>query len=445
MTSSLPVARDLAGWLAYIEALHPASIEMGLERVALVSQRLKLDPQFPIIIVAGTNGKGSTCAMLESIYQAAGYKVGCYTSPHFIRYNERVRVAGLEVTDAGLVRAFEAVEQARQDVALTYFEFGTLAAVRYMVEAGVDVGILEVGLGGRLDAVNVFSPVCSIVTSVDLDHMDFLGNDRECIGREKAGVFRPDVPAICGDDHPPSSLQAHAAEIGADLRLIGHEFGYDVLAEGWRYQSSGREYHLPLPALAGDFQLSNAASVINAVDALVTVLPVALKHMQQGLQQVALNGRFQLCRDHPQVILDVAHNPHAALALASNLAQHPVSGRTLAVFSMLADKDIAGVVQVVAPYIDVWHIARVEHSRGASVVQLLEFVTAQARSGSAYAHEDVNAAYQQACNDAGENDRIIVFGSFFTVADIMRELAITGPAEIAPHRFNKDSRIFDGI
>lgn len=406
---------------------------MGLERVELVRQRLGLHPQFPIVIVAGTNGKGSTCAMLESIYQAAGYKVGCYTSPHFVRYNERVRIGGIEAEDAVLVEAFEAIEQARHETALTYFEFGTLAAVWSMVKANVDVAILEVGLGGRLDAVNVFSPVCSIVTSVDLDHMDFLGNDRECIGREKAGVFRSGIPAICGDDHPPSSLQAHAAEIGADLRLIGREFRFQPQAAGWLYRSTTHEHLLPLPALAGEFQLNNAACVVNAVDALQEVLPATPEHMRQGLQGVALNGRFQLCRQQPQVILDVAHNPHAAWALASNLAQHPVAGRTLAVFSMLADKDIPGVVQATASYINAWYIAKVAHGRGAGAAQLRECVLAQEASSTVSIHADVSAAYRQACNDAGENDRIIVFGSFFTVADIMRELAISGSAEIAAH------------
>lgn len=427
---SLPDLHELADWLAYIEALHPASIEMGLDRVEQVRQRLGLVPLFPIIIVAGTNGKGSTCAMLESIYRAAGYKVGCYTSPHFIRYNERVRIDGAEVADEVLVGAFQATEQARQDTGatLTYFEFGTLAAVWSLMQAKVDVGILEVGLGGRLDAVNVFSPQCSIVTSVDLDHMDFLGNDRECIGLEKAGVFRSGVPAICGDNDSPASLQAYAAEIGADLRRIGREFGFQVQQSGWRYHAGSQEYQLPLPALPGSFQLNNAASVINAVDCLQEILPVTLAQMRQGLQQVILNGRFQICREQPQVILDVAHNPHAAKALASNLALYPVTGRTLAVFSMLADKDIAGVIQMLTPYMDAWYIAEVAHARGASAEQLRGCVAAQATSSPVFIYADVRSAYRQACNDAGENDRIIVFGSFFTVADTMCELAASLPA-----------------
>lgn len=412
--------RDLAGWLDYIEALHPASIAMGLERVDLVRQRLGLAPSFPLLIVTGTNGKGSTCAMLESIYQAAGQRVGCYTSPHFVRFNERIRVGGVEVADADLVRAFAAVEAARQEVALTYFEFGTLAAVWHMVETGVDVGILEVGLGGRLDAVNVFEPVCSIVTSVDLDHMDYLGNDRESIGREKAGVYRAKLPAIYGDDAPPATLLAHAAEIGADLRLIQRDFGFSLAPNGWRYLAQGQDIDLPLPALAGDFQLNNAACVINAVLALNTQLPVTVEQMRQGLLQVKLNGRFQRVSSHPELILDVAHNPHAATALASNLKRFPPAGRTLAVFSMLADKDIAGVLQIISPFIDSWYVASVENARGAGVDQLLSLISTVAnRQATGFA--DLGAAYRQACNDAGENDRILVFGSFFTVADIMRE------------------------
>ncbi|WP_199898226.1 bifunctional tetrahydrofolate synthase/dihydrofolate synthase [Methylobacillus glycogenes] len=423
--------RDLAGWLEYIEALHPASIAMGLERVELVRQRLNLTPTFPLLIVTGTNGKGSTCAMLESIYQAAGHRVGCYTSPHFVRFNERVRISGNEVADDDLVRAFAAVEQARQDVALTYFEFGTLAAVWHMVTTGVDVGILEVGLGGRLDAVNVFEPVCSIVTSVDLDHMDFLGNDRESIGREKAGVYRANLPAIYGDDAPPASLLAYATELNADLRLIQRDFGYSITPAGWRYLAEGQDIELPLPALAGDFQLNNAACVINAVLALSTQLPVTLEQMRQGLLQVKLNGRFQRVDHHPELILDVAHNPHAAAALASNLQRFPAAGRTLAVFSMLADKDIAGVLQIIAPFIDAWYVARVENARGAAADQLLSLISALDH-GQAAGFADLGEAYRQACNDAGENDRILVFGSFFTVADIMRELMRGAAPGLAP-------------
>ncbi|MCB5184540.1 bifunctional tetrahydrofolate synthase/dihydrofolate synthase [Methylobacillus gramineus] len=424
MTAPLTVPADLAGWLAYIEALHPASIEMGLERVDLVRERLGLNPTFPVVIVAGTNGKGSTCAMLECIYHAAGYRVGCYTSPHFVRYSERVRVGCEEIADANLVHAFAAVEAARQDTSLTYFEFGTLAAVWYFTHAAVDVAILEVGLGGRLDAVNVFNPACSIVTSVDLDHMDFLGNDRECIGREKAGVFRTAIPAICGDDHPPQSLKAYAREIGADLRCIGEDFTLNALDDGCEYRVGDVSLKLPLPALAGNFQLNNAACVINALHALQATLPVKINHIRQGLQEVILNGRFQACSSRPHVILDVAHNPHAATALAGNLQQRLITGRTIAVFSMLADKDIAGVVGVMAAQIDAWYVAAVEHARGATQSQLLACIAAVDGNAQLNGYENVTLAYRQACIDAGENDRIIVFGSFFTVADVMSELAV---------------------
>ncbi|MCB5187228.1 bifunctional tetrahydrofolate synthase/dihydrofolate synthase [Methylobacillus caricis] len=425
MTPSLPIPADLAGWLAYIEALHPASIEMGLERVDLVRKHLNLDPAFPVIIVAGTNGKGSTCAMLERVYHAAGYRVGCYTSPHFVRYSERVRVGCQEIADADLIKAFDAVEAARRDTSLTYFEFGTLAAVWHFTQAAVDVAILEVGLGGRLDAVNVFTPACTIVTSIDLDHMDFLGNDRECIGREKAGVFRTGIAAICGDEHPPQSLKTYAKQIGADLRCIGQDFAPSHLEDGWEYRVGAASLSLPLPALAGDFQLNNAACVINALHAMQSTLPVNIAHIRQGLQEVTLNGRFQSCRTNPQVILDVAHNPHAAVALAENLQQRPIAGRTIAVFSMLADKDIAGVVSVMAPHIDAWYVASVGHLRGATQAQLLAFIAAATKENAqACGYENVISAYRQACIDAGENDRIIVFGSFFTVADVMGELAV---------------------
>lgn len=413
--------QTLAAWLAYIEALHPKSIEMGLERVNLVRQRLSLSSTFPVIIVAGTNGKGSTCAMLERIYHEAGYRVGCYTSPHLLRYNERVRVACNEASDTDLCAAFAAVEAARQDTALTYFEFGTLAAYWHFAHADLDVAILEVGLGGRLDAVNSFEPTCSIVTSVDMDHMDFLGNDRESIGYEKAGVYRTGIPAICGDIDPPASLLRHAAHIRANLLLIGRDFSCQRQGEGWRYQGMHAMDDLPFPALPGDFQLYNAAAVIAAVEQMQSLLPVTQAALARALTTVQLAGRFERISQQPDVILDVAHNPHAAEALADNLANTPCQGRTLAVFAMLADKDIAGVVEKVAAGIDAWYLADIANPRGATAQRLadeiLQVLPDEAPAMACY--PDVVSAYRQACMQASKNDRIIVFGSFFTVADVM--------------------------
>ncbi len=420
--TALPV--DLAGWLHYIEAQHPKSIAMGLDRVDAVRQRLKLDPDFPVITVAGTNGKGSTCAMLERIYHEAGYRVGCYSSPHLLRYNERVHVGIEEVGDESLCAAFLAVEMAREDVLLTYFEFGTLAAMWHFMQSNVDVAIMEVGLGGRLDAVNVFEPSCCIVTSIDLDHMDFLGNSREAIGYEKSGIFRPGISAICGDINPPDSLLKHAANIGADLKLIQREFSITADGNNCAYLEGKTAIKgLPLPALVGNFQLGNAACAIAAINTLQAQLPVAQAYMASGLRAVRLAGRFQRISDNPQVILDVAHNPHAALVLAKNLLQSPCAGRTLAVFSMLADKDIDGVVAATASRIDAWYVAGIDNIRAATATQLAHAIHLHDADNDVLAFEDIASAYRRAFLDAGKNDRIIVFGSFFTVADVMRVLA----------------------
>lgn len=412
---------NLADWLDYIEALHPKDIEMGLQRVTQVGQRLNLKLTFPIITVAGTNGKGSTCAMLEHIYHAAAYRVGTYSSPHFLRYSERVRVACEEISDTDLIAAFQVVEKAREDIQLTYFEFGTLAAIWHFSQANLDVLILEVGLGGRLDAVNVFNPSCAIVTSVDLDHMEFLGNTRESIGAEKAGIFRSDVPAICGDLDPPKSLIEYAEYIGADLRLIDRDFKFKRQQNSWMYQGKKSELQtLPLPALKGDFQLQNAACVLTAIETLQDKLPVTSEAINQGLRSVKLRGRFQTIAHHPEVILDVAHNPHAAKSLSGNLQQTAIEGKTMAVFAMLADKDIASVIQALSQQIDVWYIAEIDHLRAASVDQIKSLFKQYLPEAKITTFKTITEAYHRACIDANENDRILALGSFFTVAEVMR-------------------------
>ncbi len=418
---------DLNGWLSHLEKQHPKSIALGLDRVQQVRQRMGLVPTFPVITVAGTNGKGSTCAMLEHILSEAGYRVGCYTSPHLLHYNERVRVQCREVTDEQLCRAFAAVEDARGDIPLTYFEFGTLAAVWLFVDAGADVAVLEIGLGGRLDAVNVFDPDCAIVTSIDLDHLDYLGNSRESIGYEKAGIYREGIPALCGDDAPPLTVPETAQALRADYRQIGQDFGFEPAESGWHFWAgSTRIDHLPLPALAGAFQLSNAACAVQALLLLGEKLPVTIAQIRSGLASVRLNGRFQCLQTHPQVVVDVAHNPHAARALSDNLRQGRHSGRTLAVFAMLSDKDIAGVVDAVRGEIDAWLVAGIDQPRGATVGQLAEIVRTHARDVPVDTFESVTDALAQACRSAGENDRIIAFGSFYTVADVLRALPLNG-------------------
>jgi len=421
LNSKLPA--DLAGWLAYIEALHPKSIAMGLDRVNLVRQRLNLNKPFPIIIVGGTNGKGSTCAMLERIYSIAGYRVGCYTSPHLLAYNERVRVAESNASDEDLCLAFAAVEVARQDTELTYFEFATLASYWHFTHSYIDLAVLEVGLGGRLDAVNIFEPDCTIVTSIDLDHMDFLGDNRESIGYEKAGIFRKGISAICGEPNPPHTLIQQAKKVHADLKLINQDFSFKANAQTWTYvDAAGDIPNLPFPALVGDFQLYNASSVIAAVRAMQAVLPVDVSHIIQGLITVSLAGRFQQFSHGHSLILDVAHNPHAAAALAYSLKERPCAGRTLAVFAMLADKDISGVVEALKARIDVWYVASINQKRGANSTQLHAIIKEQDAVAEVHNFVDTATAYRQACIDATENDRIVVFGSFFTVADVMRIL-----------------------
>lgn len=427
---NMPVARNLDDWLAYIESLHPKSIAMGLERVNQVIDHLKLYPNFTIITVAGTNGKGSTCAMLENIYREAGYNVGCYTSPHLVRYNERVKVNGKEVGDQTLCDAFTAIDTARtqkslQPIALTYFEVGTLAAVWHFMQTQVDIAILEVGLGGRLDAVNAFEPDCAIVTSIDLDHMEFLGDTREKIGLEKAGIYRENVPAICGDHQPPASLLNYAAHIQADLKQIDRDFRYQLTGSGWQFINQGQiQYELPLPALQGRYQLDNAACALAAVTSLQHKHAVPISALIKAMQVTTVAGRFQTISHNPTVILDVAHNPHAARALAENLhAWQKCSTKTIAVFAMLGDKDIPGVVSAVQHEIDSWYVADIEHPRGALAQDLKAHIAQIAPLAHCLTFNNASAAYAQACMDAGENDKIVVFGSFFTVSNVMQAFA----------------------
>jgi dihydrofolate synthase/folylpolyglutamate synthase len=414
----------LEAWLQYIERVHPRGIAMGLERVAVVGDALGLSPNFVVITVAGTNGKGSACAMLESILCHAGYKVGCYTSPHLLRYNERVRIDWREVDDAQLVRAFTTVEAARGDIQLTYFEFGTLAAVWLFAQARLDVAILEVGLGGRLDAVNVFDADCAMVTSIALDHMEYLGTTREAIGYEKAGIFRAGRPAICADPDPPESLRRHAREIGARLLVRAADFDFAAERKQWRYDGPrGSRHGLPHPVLRGAHQLANASACLAALDSLRERLPVSMDDVRAGLLQAETPGRFQVLPGRPTVILDVAHNPAAAAVLSDTLAQMERSGRTIAVFAMLRDKDIAGVVAAIQSRIDCWFVAGIDAPRGADAQLLAQTLRIAQVSGMVTACASIAAAYAQACDTAAQNDRILVFGSFYTVAAVMQARA----------------------
>ena len=415
---------SLTGWLERLERLHPSTIELGLDRVRRVKDALGLDPAFPLIVVGGTNGKGSTCAYLEAILGAAGYKTGLYTSPHLLRYNERVRIAGQESTDAALVQAFEKIDAARGDISLTYFEFGTLGAMAQFVDAGVNVAILEVGLGGRLDAVNVFDGEAAIVTSVDLDHMDYLGDTREQIGFEKAGIYRAGRPAICADPAPPASLLDHARRIGADLRCVARDFSAQREGGQWTYRGQAIVWPaLPLPAMAGAFQLRNAAAALAALEAVRARLPVSEAAIRQGLAQACVAGRFQRIARAPDVILDVAHNPEAARALAATLREQPVAGRTLAVVGMLADKDAAGVFAALRGEIDAWWTCTPDSPRAQNAEALAALLRAHAGRAPVSVQPDVNTALAEAQSAAHEGDRILVFGSFYTVAAVLDHAA----------------------
>ncbi|ELX10078.1 bifunctional folylpolyglutamate synthase/dihydrofolate synthase FolC [Janthinobacterium sp. HH01] len=420
--SNLPTT--LPAWLALLESRHAETvINMGLDRVLAVKERLQLSFSCPVIMVAGTNGKGSTCAMLESVLMRAGYKVGLYIKPHFLDFNERARINGELASDDVLVAAFNAVEAVRGDTPLTYFEFTTLAIMHLIAGAGMDVAILEVGLGGRLDAVNIVDADVAIVTSVDIDHTDYLGDTREAIGFEKAGIFRAGKTAICSDPVPPQSLIDHANAIGADLWLMGRDFNYSGDKQQWNYGGrSQRRNSLAYPSLRGANQILNASAVLAALEALKLELPVGAQEVRTGLVTVELPGRFQVLPGRPTVILDVAHNPHAASALNQNLGNMGFHPYTYAVFGSMHDKDIDGVIAAMSEHVDHWCLATLPSPRSASASELaakVQIVQEEKAERTINIFDDPAAAYANAISRAGENDRIVVFGSFLTVAGVM--------------------------
>ncbi len=418
----------LPDWLAMLETRHSETqINMGLDRVQAVKARMQLAFTCPVIMVAGTNGKGSTCAMLESVLLRAGYKVGLYIKPHFLDFNERARVLGEMASDEQLVASFNAVEAVRGDTPLTYFEFTTLAILHLLAQANLDVAILEVGLGGRLDAVNVIDADVAIVTSVDIDHTDYLGDTREAIGFEKAGIFRPGKAAICSDPVPPQSLIDHAEAIGADLWLMGRDFNYSGDKQQWNY--GGREQRrnsLAYPSLRGANQILNATAVLAALEVLKLKLPVGAQEVRTGLVTVELPGRFQVLPGRPSVILDVAHNPHAASALNQNLGNMGFHPYTYAVFGSMQDKDIDGVLAAMSEHVDHWCLTGLPSPRAATAselaakVQIMLEDKPDSSEHTVAIFDDPAQAFANAMSRAGENDRIVVFGSFLTVAGVMK-------------------------
>ncbi len=417
-------SRSLADWLSAIEARHPTEIEMGLDRVGAVYARMDCGrPATQVITIAGTNGKGSTVAFVESIARAAGWRVGAYTSPHLLAYNERVRIDGVDVDDAALVEAFEAVEAARGDTPLTYFETGTLAALWLLARAALDLAVLEVGLGGRLDAVNIVEPDVAVITTVGLDHQDWLGDDVETIGLQKAGIARAWKPLIVGDTDPPASVLRHAYRIGAVAVRGGSDFLYAPTDAGtWIWREVGFEVELPMPTLAAPVQLRNAAVAIAAIRALDRDLDDAA--LAAGIAGATVAGRLQrFDRDGVEIVVDVAHNPQAAQALADWLIAAPAAGRTVAVYAALADKDAAGVARALAPSIAHWHLAgsTLAGARGQDAPTLRARLS-DVLGDAVTTHVDVVAALAPALDEAAPGDRILVFGTFHAAAAALQVL-----------------------
>ena len=421
--------KTLSDWLAHIEQLHPKGIngiELGLDHVRTVAQRMNLRFACPVITVAGTNGKGSTCAMLESILGQAGYKTGVYCSPHLVHFEERLRLNGVPVGATELIAGFAEVERARSqnddEVSLTYFEFTTLAIFYVMAHSALDVAILEVGLGGRLDAVNIIDTDCAIVTSIDLDHTELLGLTREAIGFEKAGIMRTGRPVIVSDPMPPQSVLDRALEVGADLWQVGKDFNVAGDKQQWGWAGRGRRYSgLAYPALRGANQLVNAAGVLAALTALRETLPVTAQAVRNGLAFVELPGRFQIIPGQPTLVLDVAHNPHSVAALAANMDAMAYFPTTHAVFGAMADKDLASMLAKVNPLIDRWYFTDLPTVRAASGATLLARWAAQntRKDARGSAFFDPMSALEAAIAAADPTDRIVVFGSFYTVGGVL--------------------------
>jgi len=416
--------KTLQDWLDFCERLHPVTIDMGLGRVREVADRLALRFACPVITVAGTNGKGSTCAMLEAILLQAGYRTGVYTSPHLVHFEERCRLSGQSASAETLVEAFATVDAARGAVSLTYFEFSTLAILWLMSRADLDAVILEVGLGGRLDAVNIVDTDCAVITSIDLDHMAILGKDRETIGREKAGIMRAGRPVVVSDPVPPQSVLEHAEAIGADLWRFGRDFNFSGDKQQWSWAGRGRRYSgMAYPALRGANQLVNASGVLAALDALRTRIPVTAQAVRNGLAMVELPGRFQIVPGQPVLVLDVAHNPHSVAALAENLDAMGFYPTTHAVFGAMADKDLQPMLQRVGPLVDRWYFTDLPLPRAASAADLQQAWQAQntRKDVASSVHADPQAALQAAVAAADPADRIIVFGSFYTVGGVLKD------------------------
>ena len=414
---------SLKGWLDWQESLHPVKIDLGLERAAQVYHALNPDYIKPITItVAGTNGKGSCIAYLEAIYRAQGYRVGAYSSPHILKYNERIKIDGKPVSDELICEAFARIESVRCNTSLSYFEFGTLAALDIFWRSGLDIQLLEVGLGGRLDAVNIIDPNVSLITSIGIDHIDWLGETREAIGQEKAGIFRAKTPAIIGDCDPPESLLQSAIDKDARLYCINKDFNYIKQTTTWDWFAGDRHIsQLPEPGLKGEHQYRNASSVILAVEVLAKSLPVSDMAIRIGLKNIQLLGRFQLIDDKIPVLIDVGHNPEAVKTLVDYLNMTFPDKRIHAVFSMMKDKDIAGVLEIMNPVVYDWFFAPIANPRAATEPLMRKIFSQSSVSRISFGFTGFADAFNAAKNQSLENDLLLVFGSFFLVSDCLNE------------------------
>ena len=417
--------QTLDEWLAWQLTLHPREIELGLERVSRVWGQLRPEGLGSLVVsVAGTNGKGSCVALLDSIYRQAGYRVGCYTSPHLVSYNERIRIDAETVTDARLCEVFERIDQARGETPLTYFEFGTLAALDLFAGEQPDLVLLEVGLGGRLDAVNIIDADVALITSIDLDHMDWLGETREQIGAEKAGILRHGQPAVLGQADMPASVLEAAETLRAEVYQYARDFRYERLSDAWGWWGPGDGLaDLPLPALQGRYQLQNAAAVLMVCQCMQPLLPVSQAAISRGLTSVRLSGRLQFVAGDPPLVLDVAHNPQAVMALREDLAVLPIRGRVHAIFSLLSDKDVTSIAHIMQPVIASWQLVGLEVGRGQTAQALKARLMAAGIGASGITcHGSFNDALSAARRQCKPQDAILVFGSFVLVGEAMASL-----------------------
>ena len=412
---------SLASWLLYIEEIHFNQIDLGLERVLQVKEKAGINPDFPIILVGGTNGKGSTCAFIESILNESNLKVGCYTSPHFINFNERIRINKNEASDNKIVNALNYLENKRENISLTYFELTTLAAVEVFIKEKVDIAILEVGLGGRLDAVNIFNPIISIITSVSLDHQNYLGDTVEAIAYEKAGIFRSKKPAIINYKNPASSLVAIAKKLGSFINTLNKDYKILKTQSNIRYESDISIYNsLPFPKIKGNHQVLNLAGALRCIDFIKDFFPISEKEVIKGINNARIKGRFEVLNTKPFVVADVAHNQEASINLALNFSENKLTGKTIAVFSIMADKDIQAVVDPFMDIVDEWHITKIQSERSASVEQIEKDLLTKKTKINVHKFDSISLAYQEALNKSQVDDNILMFGSFFVNSEVFQ-------------------------